>query len=60
VYLFGGSYDRGRDVHNYSQRGVVSRAAAHPSGGGQRSSPAPARSAPSPSSHSGGGQGEKR
>jgi hypothetical protein len=34
VFLFGGGYDRGRDVHNYSQRGSVSRAAAHPSGGG--------------------------
>ncbi len=34
VYLFGGGYDRGRDVHNYSQRGVASRAAAHPGGGG--------------------------
>jgi hypothetical protein len=36
VYLFGGGYDRGRDVHGYSNRGSVSRAAAHPSGGGQR------------------------
>ena len=34
VYLFGGGYDRGRDVHGYSDRGSVSRAAAHPSGGG--------------------------
>ncbi|HXC34814.1 MAG TPA: hypothetical protein VNV43_03010 [Candidatus Acidoferrales bacterium] len=30
VVLFGGSYDRGRDVHSYSHRGSVSRAAAHP------------------------------
>jgi len=30
VVLFGGSYDRGRDAHSYSQRGSVSRAAAHP------------------------------
>jgi hypothetical protein len=30
----GGGYDRGRDVHNYSQRGFASRAAAHPGGGG--------------------------
>ena len=30
VYLFGGGYDRGRDVHNYSQRGSASRGAAHP------------------------------
>ena len=34
VYLFGGGYDRGRDVHDYSRRGGESRAAAHPSGGG--------------------------
>ena len=35
VYLFGGGgYDRGRDVHAYSHRGSVSRAAAHPGGGG--------------------------
>jgi hypothetical protein len=37
VVLFGG-YDRGRDVHSYSQRGSESRAVAHPvahhSGGG--------------------------
>jgi hypothetical protein len=33
-YFFGGGYERGRDVHDYSHRGVVSRAAAHPSGGG--------------------------
>jgi hypothetical protein len=37
VYLFGGGYDRGRDVHGYSERGSVSRAAAHPSGGGHAS-----------------------
>ena len=30
MYLFGGGYDRGRDVHAYSDRGVASRAAAHP------------------------------
>jgi hypothetical protein len=34
LYLFGGGYDRGRDVHGYSQRGSASRAVAHPSGGG--------------------------
>ena len=44
LFLFGGGYDRGRDVHGYSQRGSVSRAAAHPSGGG----------------HAGGGGGGKR
>ena len=31
-YLFGESYDNGRDVHNYSQRGSVSRGAAHAGG----------------------------
>ena len=30
VYFGGGNYDRGRDVHVYSQRGVQSRAVAHP------------------------------
>ena len=34
VYLFGGNYDRGRDVQAYSHRGSVSRAAAHSGGGG--------------------------
>lgn len=33
LYLFGGNYDRGRDVHAYSQRGAASRAVAHPGGG---------------------------
>jgi hypothetical protein len=34
VYIFGGGYERGRDVHDYSHRGAESHAAAHPSGGG--------------------------
>jgi len=34
VVLFGGGYDRGRDVHGYSQRGSESRAVAHTGGGG--------------------------
>jgi len=38
VYVFGGGgYERGRDVHDYSHRGAVSRAVAHPAphaGGG--------------------------
>ena len=46
VYFWGGDYDRGRDVHVYSQRGVTSRAVAHPA----RSSSAHA---------SGGGHGGK-
>ena len=36
VVLFGGSYDRGRDVHSYSQRGAESRGVAHGGGGGGR------------------------
>jgi hypothetical protein len=36
VVVFGGGYDRGRDVHAYSQRGAVSRAVAHPAGHGGR------------------------
>jgi hypothetical protein len=41
VFLFGGGfyggghYERGRDVHAYSQRGAGSRAAAHPASGGR-------------------------
>jgi len=34
IYLFGGNYDRGRDVQGYSHRGSVSRATAHAAGGG--------------------------
>jgi hypothetical protein len=30
VYFFGGGYERGRDVHEYSRRGSESRAVAHP------------------------------
>jgi hypothetical protein len=33
-YVFGGSYERGREVHGYSHRGFESRAAAHPVRGG--------------------------
>jgi hypothetical protein len=29
VVIFGGDYDRGRDVHAYSHRGFVSHGAAH-------------------------------
>ena len=47
VYFFGGGYERGRDVHDYSHRGVVSRAVAHPA---RPSAPHPAR----------GGHGGKR
>jgi hypothetical protein len=30
VYFYGGSYERGRDVHVYSQRGFESRVVVHP------------------------------
>jgi hypothetical protein len=37
VGFYGGPYfERGRDVRIYSNRGVQSRAAAHPGGGGRR------------------------
>ena len=32
VFIFGGGYERGRDVRNYSHRGYESRAVAHPGG----------------------------
>jgi hypothetical protein len=35
LYLFGGGYDRGRDVRGYSDRGASSRGMGH-SGGGRR------------------------
>ena len=34
VYVFGGGYGRGHDIHAYSNRGAASRAVAHPGGGG--------------------------
>ena len=34
VFLFGGGYERGRDVHEYSHRGFESRVVAHPVSGG--------------------------
>ncbi len=34
LFLFGGDYDRGRDVQAYSHRGSASRATAHAGGGG--------------------------
>jgi len=36
VFLLGGGYERGHDVRGYSHRGVESREAAHPGGGGAR------------------------
>ena len=48
LYLFGGNYDRGRDVQAYSQRGSMSRSTVH-AGGGR-----------SGGSHGGGGHGGGR
>jgi hypothetical protein len=48
-YDRGHDFDRGRDVHVYSERGVTSRAAAHPGGGGHVAAP-----------HGGGGGGEAK
>jgi hypothetical protein len=45
MVLYGGGFDRGRDfdsgrdAHAYSERGVASRAAAHPGGGGHAAAP---------------------
>jgi hypothetical protein len=36
VGFFGGPYERGRDVHEYSHRGAISRGVAHGGGGGGR------------------------
>ncbi len=33
LYLFGGGYERGHDVHEYSRRGAESHAVAHPAHG---------------------------
>ena len=49
LYLFGGDYDRGRDVQAYSHRGSMSRATVHAGGGGHSSG-----------SHGGGGHGGGR
>jgi len=54
VYLFGGGYDRGRDVHDYSHRGHESRAAARPE---RRAAARPESHAPA---HSGGGGHEEK
>jgi hypothetical protein len=36
MVIFGGDYYRGRDAHNYSNRGHASRGVAHPAGAGRR------------------------
>ena len=54
LYIFGGGYDRGRDVHDYSHRGHESRAAARPE---RRAAARPESHAPA---HSGGGGHEEK
>jgi hypothetical protein len=55
VYFWGGDYDRGRDVHVYSQRGYESRAVVHPVVVQPHRGPAQSHPTPPPSAHSGGG-----
>lgn len=64
VYLFGGGYDRGRDVRDYSHRGAESRGAAHPTTNHGTAHPAASHGAAHPSASHGaapsGERGEKR
>ncbi len=53
MYVFGGGYERGRDVHDYSHRGFESRAVAHPAIRAPEGRPRPAHP-------SGGGPTRKR
>ena len=55
LYIFGGGYDRGRDVRDYGHRGSESRAVAHPE---RRAAPHPESR---PAAHpAGGGHEGKR
>jgi hypothetical protein len=54
MYVFGGGYERGRDVHDYSHRGVESRAVAHPVEA--RAAPPHQVASHAPASHPGGGE----
>jgi len=60
LYFYGGSYERGRDVRDYSHRGFESRAVAHPVGRGQESRQGQTHPAPSSPAHSGVGGPEGR
>jgi hypothetical protein len=63
LYFYGGSFERGREVHDYSHRGFESRAVAHPEhpvarGPERQQQPArPASSSPHPD---GGGRERSR
>jgi hypothetical protein len=60
MYVFGGSYERGRDVHDYSHRGFESRASAHAVGGGPERRPPPTRPTTPSSAHPVGGGPERK
>jgi hypothetical protein len=62
MYFYGGSFERGREVHDYSHRGFESRAVAHPEHPVARSPERrqqPARPNASSSSHPDGGGRER-
>ena len=56
MYFWGGYYDNGRDMHNYSHRGSESRRASHPGVSRGAAHPSVSRGA----AHPGGGKGERR
>jgi hypothetical protein len=60
MYVFGGFYERGRDVHDYSHRGFESRAVAHRVGGGPERRPPPMHPTTSSSVHRVGGKPERK
>ena len=59
MYFYGGSYERGRDVQDYSHRGSESRAVAHPAVSAPASRSAPTRSTTPAPSRSGGRDTDK-
>jgi hypothetical protein len=60
LYFYGGSYERGREVRDYSHRGFESRAVAHPADRRQEGRPALTRPGPYSPAHSGGGEPDRR
>ena len=60
LYIYGGSYERGRDVRDYSHRGFESRAVAHRVDRRQESRPVVSHPGPSSPAHSGGGEPDRR
>jgi hypothetical protein len=55
MYYYGGYYERGPEVHAYSQRGYESRVVVHPVIAGPVRGPAPAHLTAASTAHSGGG-----